>query len=69
MYFDVENVRTADDALLIIKVMVFFELVDIEKMLDQTHDPIADFINALSADVVDFVGAMNSMPSKARPMH
>ncbi|PTX96103.1 hypothetical protein DB345_09910 [Spartobacteria bacterium LR76] len=56
MYFDVENVRTADDALLIIKVMVFFELVDIEKMLDQTHDPIADFINALSADVVDFVG-------------
>lgn len=56
MYFDVENVRTADDALLIIKVMVFFELIDIEKMLDQTHDPIADFINALSADVVDFVG-------------
>lgn len=56
MYFDVENVRTADDALLIIKVMVFFELIDIERMLDQTHDPIADFINALSADVVDFAG-------------
>ena len=56
MYFDVENVRTGDDALIVIKVMVFFELVEIEKMLDQTHDPIADFINALSADVVDFVG-------------
>lgn len=54
MYFDVENVRTADDALLVIKVMVFFELTDIERMLDQTHDPVADFINALSADVVDF---------------
>jgi len=57
MYFDVESVRTADDALLVVKLMVFFELVDIEKMLDQTHDPIADFINALSADIIDFVGS------------
>jgi hypothetical protein len=54
MYFDVREVRTADDALLVVKVMVFFELADIERMLDQTHDPIADFINALSADVIDF---------------
>jgi len=57
LYFDVENVRTGDDALLVIKLMVFFELHDIERMLDQTHDPVADFINALSADVIDFVGA------------
>jgi hypothetical protein len=57
MYFDVENVRTADDALLVVKLMVFFELHDIERMLDQTHDPVADFINALSADIVDFVAA------------
>jgi hypothetical protein len=57
MYFDVENVRTRDDALVVIKLMVFFELCDIETMLDQTHDPVADFINALSADVVDFAGA------------
>jgi hypothetical protein len=55
MYFDVHDVRTADDALLIIKVMIFFELVNIEQMLDQTHDPVADFINALSADVIEFV--------------
>jgi hypothetical protein len=54
MYFDVREVRTADDALLVVKLMVFFELADIEKMLDQTHDPIADFVNALSADVIDF---------------
>ena len=54
MYFDVPDVRTADDALIVVKLMVFFELVDIERMLDQTHDPIADFINALSADIVDF---------------
>lgn len=54
MYFDVRDVRTSDDALMVVKLMVFFELVDIEKMLDQTHDPIADFINALSADIIDF---------------
>ncbi|MEZ6190582.1 MAG: hypothetical protein R3C45_04745 [Phycisphaerales bacterium] len=37
--------------------MIFFELVDIEQMLDQTHDPIADFINAVTADVIDFAAA------------
>lgn len=57
MYFDVQDVRTADDALLVVKLMVFFELDDIERMLDQTHDPIADFINALTADVIDFAAS------------
>jgi len=57
MYYDVECVRTADDALLTVKLMVFFEFVDIERMLDQTHDPIADFINAATADVIDFAAA------------
>jgi hypothetical protein len=55
MYYDVERVRTADDALLTVQVMIFFELVDIDRMLDQTHDPVVDFINSLSADVIDFV--------------
>ena len=54
MYFDVRDVLTANDALLVVKLMVFFELAEIETMLDQTHDPIADFINALSADIIDF---------------
>ncbi len=53
-YFDVVDVRTADDALLTVQVMIFFELAEIERMLDQTHDPIADFINAVTADVIDF---------------
>ena len=66
MYFDVESVRTADDALLVVKLMVFFELVDIGQMLDQTHDPIADFINALSADVIDFVGGNDFEAFKTR---
>ena len=56
-YVDIEDVRTSDDALLTLQVMIFFELTDIQKMLDQTHDPIADFINAVTADVIDFAAA------------
>ncbi|MGJ8725992.1 MAG: hypothetical protein ACSHYB_15665 [Roseibacillus sp.] len=56
MYFDVEGVRTADEALITVRVMLFFELQDIERMLAQTHDPIADFINALTADIIRFAG-------------
>ncbi len=37
--------------------MVFFELTNIELMIDKTHDPIGDFINALSADVVNHASA------------
>jgi hypothetical protein len=56
MYHDVGDVRTSDDAVLTIRLMIFFELLDIEKMLDTTHDPIGDFVNAASSDVVDFTG-------------
>jgi hypothetical protein len=56
MYHDVTDVRTADDAVLTIKLMIFFELVDIDRMLETTHDPIGDFINAATSDVVDFCG-------------
>lgn len=59
LYFDVDTVRTADEALITVKLMVFFELVNIEQMLKQTHDPIADFINALGADVIRFVGMLD----------
>jgi hypothetical protein len=58
MYFDVEDVRTSDDALVIIKVMIFFEIMDLNTMLAQTHDPVADFINALTADTIDFVSGL-----------
>lgn len=56
MYHDVSDVRTADDAVLTIKLMMFFELLDIDRMLETTHDPIGDFINAATSDVVDFSG-------------
>lgn len=56
MYHDVPDVRTADDAVLTIRLMLFFELVDVETMLSTTHDPIGDFVNAATSDVVDFTG-------------
>jgi hypothetical protein len=56
MYHDVSDVRTADDALLTVRLMIFYELVDIERMLETTHDPIGDFVNATTSDVVEFVG-------------
>lgn len=56
MYHDVSDVRTADDAVLTIRLMIFFELINIERMLETTHDPIGDFVNAATSDVVAFVG-------------
>jgi hypothetical protein len=56
MYHDVPDVRTSDDAVLTIRLMIFFELVDIDKMLATTHDPIGDFVNAATSDLVEFVG-------------
>lgn len=56
MYHDVPDVRTSDDAVLTVRLMLFFELLDIERMLETTHDPVGDFVNAATADVVEFVG-------------
>lgn len=64
-YYDVENVRTKDDALLTIKLMIFFRLKDIDTMLRETHDPIADFVNAVSSDVIEFVSGKSFEEFKA----
>ena len=32
--------RTKDDTILTVKLMLFFELIDVDRMLDNTHDPI-----------------------------
>merc|ERR1719181_677504 len=58
-YHNVQEVRTNDDTLITIKLMLFFELVDIEKMLDATPDPIGDFINAASSDAIAFCAAVS----------
>lgn len=47
-YYNVTDVRTSDDALIIVKLMVFFELTNVETMLNNTHDPIADFVRKYS---------------------
>ena len=51
-YYNVRDVRTKDDTNISVKLMIFFELEDVEKMLDRTHDPVADFINAVASDTV-----------------
>jgi hypothetical protein len=58
-YYNVTDVRTADDALVSVKIMIFYEITDLEKMLDMTMDPIADMVNAACSDIVSFVAARN----------
>nr|XP_022338585.1 uncharacterized protein LOC111134076 isoform X2 [Crassostrea virginica] len=53
-YYNVDEVRTKDDAPIRIKLMVFYELKEIETMLNATKDPIADILNCVCADVVAF---------------
>jgi len=58
LYYNVVGCRTSDDAQLCVKLMVFFQIQSVETMLDQTHDPIGDLVNAVSADVIRFAGDM-----------
>jgi len=57
MYFDAEGIRTADDALLMMRFMMYYEVVNITLMLEQTHDPIAELVNALGSDAIAFTSA------------
>ena len=59
IYHNVNEVRTNDDTLITVKLMLFHELRDIETMLDRCSDPIGDFINAASADVIAFCATLN----------
>lgn len=36
MYYNINDVRSKDDALITVKLMVFFELRDIERMLGES---------------------------------
>ena len=58
MYITVPEVRSNDDALIHVKIMIFYELHNIEKMLDSSNDPIGDFLNSLSSDVISFVSKL-----------
>jgi len=58
-YHNVNEVRTNDDTLITVKLMLFFELLDAEKMLDASNDPIGDFINAASSDTIAFCAGLS----------
>lgn len=53
------KVRTNDDVTIKVKLMLFYELRDMETMLNTTHDPVADFINAVCSDVITFTATMS----------
>lgn len=53
-YVDVDKVRTKDNALLTLKLMIFFRFESVEQMLDNTNDPFGDMINAVTADVIEW---------------
>ena len=38
--------------------MIFYQLENIDKMLDATSDPIADFINASCSDTIQFCSGL-----------
>merc|ERR1712224_440138 len=53
-YYDVESVRTKDNALITVKLMIFYKFLDLEKMLDNTNDPFGDLLNAAAADIIEW---------------
>jgi hypothetical protein len=53
------EVRTQDDVLLTLKLIIFYEMADIERVLDSTSDPVGDLINALGADLITFAAKVS----------
>merc|ERR1712151_297746 len=53
------------DALVTVKVMIFYRLKEIDIMLLETHDPTADFINSVTSDVIEFVAGKSFEEFKA----
>merc|ERR1711972_94192 len=43
-----------DNALITVKLMMFYQLLEIETMLDRTNDPMSDFVNCMTADVIEW---------------
>ena len=58
LYYDVEKVRTRDDALLTVKVMIFYQLKDIDQMINTTHDVTSELINSTAADVIELTSKL-----------
>lgn len=58
-YYDVASVRTKDGATLTIKLMLFYQVVNVEKLLDNTNDPFADIFSSVSADIIEYVAPLD----------
>jgi hypothetical protein len=54
MFYNMSGVRTKDDAMLSVKLAIFYEMTDIEKMLDNTSDLIAEMMNGSLSDITNF---------------
>merc|ERR1711920_930650 len=52
-------------ALVTVKLMIFYRLKEIDIMLQETHDPTADFINSVTSDVIEFVAGKSFEEFKA----
>jgi len=68
-YYNVREVRTSDDTMLTVKVMLFYEMVDVLKMMHASHDPIADLISFVGpltyksfVDSTEKLSSLNTYP-------
>jgi biotin carboxyl carrier protein len=59
-------VRTLDSAEVTIDLILFMRLVDVETMLEATHDPMSNLRVSLTADVIDFVSRLTLLQLKAQ---
>lgn len=54
LYTDVQAVRTKDNAVITVRLMLFYRLINIEQMLDTSNDPIGEFASAATADAIEW---------------
>ena len=51
----IPRLRSLDNAEVSMNVMVFMQLVDVQKLLNSTHDPVTDLKVSITADLTEFV--------------
>ncbi|XP_067948404.1 uncharacterized protein [Watersipora subatra] len=56
-YYNVDEIRTSDNGLVRVKLMIFHEIHDVNAMISATDDPIGDIISCICADVTSFTAS------------
>ena len=59
MYLDILNVFTSDHVKLVIKLMIFYDFENIEKMLDNTNDPVCNISTELINQIIKYMSNMS----------